>query len=119
MLADADDTFEHYPDLDEFVNDATWVHIDSCFVNDIPGDEKSFTKQLDSVRDKIINLSANQLSMPVRFFLFSDYYFFNNFLAKHRTFEVYISILNSIIQQIFVCSPISTFSETTVLFRYK
>ena len=67
-LVDADDTLAQYPKLDNFVNEASWMDLDSRLVHDIPGDEKSFKEQLDSVKDKIINLSANHLPMPVRHF---------------------------------------------------
>ena len=66
MLADADDALAHSPELDNFVNNASWVDVDSCFVNDIPGDEESFKKQLDSVRDKMNYSRSLQLPRKVR-----------------------------------------------------
>ena len=92
MLADADDAWAHYPELDNFVNNASWVNVDPCFVNDIPGDEESFRKQLDSVKERIMTLSENQLSMSVRLLLLSSYYLFVliTFMVKYREFEVCI-----------------------------
>ena len=66
MLADANDAWAHYPELDNFVNNASWVNVDSRFVNDIPGDEESFKKQLDSVRDKMNYSRSLQLPREVR-----------------------------------------------------
>ena len=80
MLEDADDALAHYPELDNFVNKASWVDVDSSRVNDIPCDEESFRKQLDSVRDRIINLSENELSLFVRLLQLScSYSFFHYF----------------------------------------
>ena len=66
MLADADDAFAHYPELDSFVDNALWVDVDSGSVNDIPGDDESFMKQLDSVRDQINHSKSLQLPTEVR-----------------------------------------------------
>ena len=65
-LADADDTYAQYPELDKFVNNAPWVDVDPRFVKDIPGDEKSFEKLLDSLIDKINHSTSIHLLRKVR-----------------------------------------------------
>lgn len=65
-LADADDALAFYPKLDSFVDKALCVDVDSGFVNDIPADEESFSKQLNSVRDTINHSNSIQMSSEVR-----------------------------------------------------
>ena len=65
-LEDADSRFKHYPDLDKFVNDASWVDVDPSFVTEIPGDEKSFKEQQDSLINNIEYLKSTHLSKEVR-----------------------------------------------------
>ena len=92
MLADADDAFVHYPKLEKVVKKDSWVDVDSSRVSDIPGDEESFRKQLDSMRDRIITSWENQLSMLVRLLLlfFFLFIFFITFMVKYRKFEIYL-----------------------------
>ena len=52
MLEDANDMIAKYPELDKFVDDAPWIHVDSSNVNDIPGDEESFKEQMNSISNK-------------------------------------------------------------------
>ena len=74
-LVDVEDKLAQYPKLDNFVNKALWMHLDSRFVNDIPGDEKSFRKQLNSLTDKINHSRFNDLPREVRLVkLFLCYY---------------------------------------------
>ena len=75
-LADADDTYAQYPELDEFVKDASWVHVDPSFVDDIPGDEKSFEKLLDSLIDKINHSKSIHLLRKVQLVNVFFCYFF-------------------------------------------
>ena len=73
-LEDADDKIVNYPQLVSFVSNANWVNIDPSNVTDIPGDDDSFKKQLDSMTDKINNyqrlpqpeLHPDQLSLQVK-----------------------------------------------------
>ena len=66
MLEDANDKIVYYPKLLEFVNDASWVNVDPFNVSEIPGDDESFKKQLDSMKDRIIKISDDQSPIPVR-----------------------------------------------------
>ena len=66
MLEDAEDKIVHYPKLLEFVEDAPWVDVDPSNVSEIPGDDDSYKKQLDSMKDRIIKILDNQSPIPVR-----------------------------------------------------
>ena len=54
-LEDADDKIVNYSQLVSFVSNASWVNVDPSNVKDIPGDDDSFKKQLDSMTNKINN----------------------------------------------------------------
>ena len=70
MLEDCHNMIANYPNLDTFVEHAPWVDVNSCNVSEIPGDIDSFELKLNLLKDNIINLSANQMLMPVRLFLY-------------------------------------------------
>ena len=63
MLEDANDMIAKYPELDKFVDDAPWIHVDSSNVNDIPGDEESFKEQMNSISNEADTFSANQVTL--------------------------------------------------------
>lgn len=65
MLEDAEDMISNYPELDTFVEKSPWVDIDPLNVNDIPGDDDSFNKQMDSITNKL-GFAHTQLPTTVR-----------------------------------------------------
>ena len=48
------------------MEDAPWVDVDPSNVSEIPGDDDSYKKQLDSMKDRIIKILDNQSPIPVR-----------------------------------------------------
>ena len=66
ILDDADNQFETYPELDDFVRDVPFVNVDSSKVNEIPGDDQAFKDQLNLFRNKFESIETNLLSTQVR-----------------------------------------------------
>ena len=66
LLEDRHNIIANCPKLSKLVKDTPWVNVNSCNVSEIPGDNESFEVQLNSLINKINNLSANHLLMPVR-----------------------------------------------------
>ena len=65
-IEDADDMTASFPDLDDFVRELPWEIIHSTRVNEIPQDDESFNEQFYSKRGEIVNVSADQMLIPVR-----------------------------------------------------
>ena len=60
-LDDANNLIENTPELNKFVEDTPWFDLHPSNVNEIPGDDESFKKQLDYFADKVTNKSETMV----------------------------------------------------------
>lgn len=65
ILADTEDSLPWSPELDNFVNNAAGGDVDSPFVNDRPGLNKTLVKELKSKIDKRNHSKSTQMLKEV------------------------------------------------------
>ena len=93
-LQDAENMIENTPELNNFVEDTPWFDLDSSNVNEIPGDDELFKKQLDSFTDKVTNKSETMVRV-LNFIQLLQLYFSitKKIMSSERRFNTKINSL--------------------------